>query len=81
MKLSASPKPMGDQVTAHSSAPASPLRSARPAKTGVTVSSSPTRSARASARPPGKCRVASAGVASVIRSGAQVHLISTPRNR
>ncbi len=82
MKPSASPKPAGLQVTAHSTAPPSPLRSMRPAKaSGVTVSMPWVRSARKSARPLGKWKVALAGVASVIRSGAQAQRISTPRNR
>ncbi len=82
MKPSASPKPAGVQVTAHSTAPASPLRSMRPAKgSGVTVSMPTMLSARKSARPLGKWKVASAGVASVTRSGAHRQRISTPRNR
>ena len=82
MKLSASPKPAAVQATAHSTAPASPLRSMRPAKgCGVMVSNSFSVSARKSARPPGKWKVASAGVSSVMRSAAHRQRISTPRKR
>ena len=82
MKPSASPKPCGVQVTAHSTAPASPVRSIRPLKAdSVTVATPLVRSARKSARPLGKWNTASAGVWSWIRAGSQDHLICTPRNR
>ena len=81
MKPSASPNPAGDQVTAHSTTPPSLLRSMRPAKASVTVSIPLTFSARKSARPLGKWKVASVGVWSWMRSGAQRQRISTPRNR
>ena len=63
MKPSASPKPAGVQVTAHSTAPASPWRSMRPEKgSGVTVVEPRRRvSARKSARPFGKWKIASVG--------------------